>query len=117
MAWRIIHKRTEPHWLEVEASDGSATVGEDGIDTPVYTYHATAKWDGCVDFRRFFNGEPWSDDDATADYLHICDLRATIELLQELERVATAFFHERYPEEWPLRLSAAPAQRYEQEAQ
>lgn len=47
-------------------------------------WRASIRSDGCVDLRRVHNaGTPTEDE----DYLHICDLKETVQMLQELEAV------------------------------
>lgn len=48
--------------------------------------HIYAKWDGCCDIRRYWNGDTYETGDTTgdSDYIHICDLREFIKLLTEV---------------------------------
>lgn len=64
-------------------------------------YDAHVKWDGCIEFRRYFN-EPrdLQTDKPTdmVDHIHICDLDKMIEQLNQLKGKAK----EHFGEEWPL---------------
>lgn len=49
--------------------------------------HVYAKWDGCCDIRRYYNGYTYEDKDVPdddVDYIHICDLREFIRILTEI---------------------------------
>jgi hypothetical protein len=51
-------------------------------------FHVYAKWDGCCDINRYYNGDTYkteySDCNEEPDYIHICDLREFIEFLTEI---------------------------------
>lgn len=50
-------------------------------------FHVYAKWDGCCDIRRYYNGYTYEDKDipeGDEDYIHICDLREFINFLTEI---------------------------------
>lgn len=58
-------------------------------ETPARDWDFYAKWDGCVEVRRFFNGgtpEKHDDDDAAA--LHICDAGELMDQLFQLVQEA-----------------------------
>ena len=49
--------------------------------------HVLAKWDGCCDIRRYYNGYTYKDTkvpEDEVDYIHICDLRGFIKMLTEI---------------------------------
>jgi hypothetical protein len=73
--WIIDEAKTQGHWLEVNSPDG--------ID-----YNASVKWDGCVHFRRYFNGVR----DDNSDYIHFCDLDDEIKRLTALRDMAIEKF-------------------------
>lgn len=45
-----------------------------------------AKWDGCCDIRRYYNGDTYETGNTSgvSDYIHICELREFIEFLTEV---------------------------------
>lgn len=50
-------------------------------------FHVYAKWDGCCDIHRYYNGYVYGDKDVPddeIDYIHICDLREFINFLTEI---------------------------------
>ena len=84
--WTIDAKKTADHWLEL--TGGDARSPED------VWYSVVAKWDGCVDFRRYYNdpnGSPNRKAD-DSDYIHICDIDEMIADLQEIKRMAQEHF-------------------------
>lgn len=80
--WKINEATTKPHWLELETDNQQRS--------------AYVKQDGCIGYRRYFNGEIPSDDphEENVDNLHICDIDEEIEYLQNLKRIAVEFFGE-----------------------
>ena len=49
--------------------------------------HVYAKWDGCCDITRYYNGATYKDENVDTndvDYMHICDLREFIQFLTEI---------------------------------
>lgn len=77
---------SEGHWLEVKAPDG--------------WYSASVKWDGCIQFARYFN-EPMpftGEHPQLADSLHICDLDEEIKRLEKLREIAKSHFGCGWPE-------------------
>ena len=47
--------------------------------------HVYAKWDGCCDIRRYYNGDTYETENVIdRDYIHICDLREFIAFLAEV---------------------------------
>ncbi|MDO8531199.1 MAG: hypothetical protein Q7T26_03375 [Dehalococcoidia bacterium] len=84
--WTINRDKTGPHWLELNDPEG--------------WYHATVKWDGCIDFARYFN-LPFTDPsrrEGDCDVLHICELDDLLGRLQELKTLAQQHFTDH--EEW-----------------
>jgi hypothetical protein len=60
------------------------------------TIEATLKWDGCVDYRKSWNGYKVDDaPEGETNYIHICDLNEFIEQLQELKRMALEHFKDK----------------------
>lgn len=49
-------------------------------------FHIYAKWDGCCDISRYYNGYTYKDEgkDVDVDSIHICDLREFIRSLTEI---------------------------------
>ncbi len=80
MTWEIDKSKTQSHWLEVTETEFADV-----------TYRAHAKWDGCVQYSRFFNG---GEDE---DSIHFCDLDDEILRLQRLREAAKKHFGEGWP--------------------
>lgn len=94
--WVIQKDKTKDHWLEVNGYEGSAVINPDHTETPLYSYQAICKWDGCV---HFYQG--LEDDDVNEpEYIHICDLDQMIEALQELKKTGVKFFKDKSGEEY-----------------
>ncbi len=90
------------HWDIVEAKTRDCYLVlryyEDGCD--VASYQAECRWDGCVHFYRFFNGND-SVDHPDTDYLHICGVADFIRELQQLQQAAREFFKSKqWDEHW-----------------
>lgn len=71
--------------MKVEVVEQKETVLECGSEWK--DFHVYAKWDGCCDIRRYYNGYTYEDDDVPdgeVDYIHICDLREFINFLTEI---------------------------------
>ncbi len=85
-------------WTIVEGNRFAFTA-----DDPEGWYDAWVKFDGCIEFKRFFNlpkGDP--DQDAEDfDGMHICDLDQVIERLQSLRKVAVEYFAAQGQNRWP----------------
>lgn len=49
-------------------------------------FHVYAKWDGCCDITRYYNGNTYEtgDSEGDNDYIHICDLREFIRFLTDI---------------------------------
>ena len=49
-------------------------------------FHVYARWDGCCNIRRYYNGDTYKDEGESvdSDYIHICDIREFIEFLTEI---------------------------------
>lgn len=59
----------------------------DCINDEYGDFHVHAKWDGCCDINRYYNGYTYKDNnnpDADVDYIHICNLREFINFLTEI---------------------------------
>lgn len=82
--WKIDAAKTQDHWLEVVDPEG--------------WWKASVKWDGCIHFTRYFNipyedgQDRTKDEQATEDYIHICDLDDYIRRLQALRFMADKHF-------------------------
>lgn len=49
--------------------------------------HVYAKWDGCCNIYRYYNGYTYRDENVPedeVDYIHICDLREFIKFLTDI---------------------------------
>lgn len=69
-------------------------INEEYNDTEAYI-----KWDGCIEFRKYWNGyipddEYSKEKEENCDYIHICDIDEMILKLQELKRIAKEYFSE-----------------------
>lgn len=65
------------------------------------TFYASARWDGCCDIRRYYNGYKYGDEDipeGEIDYIHICELRKFINFLTEIADRAEQIGFEDYGE-------------------
>ena len=83
MKIEIDRKKTQDHWLEVVVKEGDDVWAE-----------AHLKWDGCVQYTRYFN-EPRDTEGrrpGDADSIHICSMRDFIEQLEQMERMAVEHF-------------------------
>jgi len=67
-----------PHWNIVEKQDHFLSAKD-----PDGWYSASVKWDGCIDFTRYFN-EPNGE---MKDSIHICDIDDMIARLQALKQL------------------------------
>jgi len=79
--WEIINKKE--HWLEIQEPGG--------------WYSASLKWDGCIDFNRYYNDpkyyqEAHPSDNNLSDYLHICDIDDMIKRLEKLRDIGKKHF-------------------------
>lgn len=61
-------------------------------------YEACVRWDGCMEFKRYFN-TPFGGDseDPVMDRVHICDIDDLIKRLEALKVCAK----EHFDEDWP----------------
>jgi len=75
--WEVKENCTTRLWLELQGQRGE--------------YEAIVKWDGCVEFYRFFNGTTSCEED-DYDHIHICDIDDCIARLQALKEIAKGHF-------------------------
>lgn len=69
------------------------------VDTKYREQEAYIKWDGCIDFRKYWNDATVDDVHSeekghNCNYIHICDIDDMIKRLQELKEVAKEHFSE-----------------------
>jgi hypothetical protein len=79
--WKIIPEKASEFSVEIEDPEG--------------WYSARVKWDGCVDYYRYYNtpkGVDVENDDTMEDYMHFCCIDEEITRLQALKRIAYNYF-------------------------
>src|SRR6266702_4209015 len=78
--WKVIPEKSSEFTVEIEDPEGWRS--------------ATVKWDGCVNYSRYFNTPKGMDvgNDEDCDSIHICSIDEEIARLQALKRVAYNYF-------------------------
>lgn len=95
--WRV-RPGSSTAYLHLEGCDGSEVLEPDGSWRPLYSYHASVKFDGCVEYNEYANGYEWGhqcsgeDCECCLEVLHICDIDAMIARLQALKDAAREHF-------------------------
>ncbi len=80
--WEIVPEKSKEYLLEIKDPDG--------------WYYAQVKWDGCVQYFRYYNTPMGVDieNDKDCDYIHICSVDEEIARLQALKRMAYKYFEQ-----------------------
>jgi hypothetical protein len=65
---------------------GEYNLGGKKLIKPIADYQVYAKWDGCIEFDRFFNGDDSGSEENT-DGMHICDIDEVIKRLKEIKQL------------------------------
>ena len=89
--WRVRSEYTDD-----DETDRARLLISFEAEDPDGWFHASVKWDGCVDFRQYFNF-PRGDSKSHENYIHICDLDGFIERLTALRDLAS----KKWSGEWP----------------
>ena len=62
------------------------------LEDPEKWYDANVRFDGCINFRRFYNQPKGEAEEDDSDYIHICEIDGFIARLQELKELAKKHF-------------------------
>ncbi|WP_299831370.1 hypothetical protein [uncultured Metabacillus sp.] len=84
---------------KVNKTDEGEVISIEVADKEFNETSVSFKWDGCIDYRRYYNGfkvdDEYSEEKANnTDYIHICEIDDMIEKLQEIKKIAQENFTE-----------------------
>jgi len=80
------------HKITQKSNSGALTVRNEDE-----TIDVMIKFDGCVHFNQFWNGDNANTENSeNCDYIHICKVDEMIELLQEIKLKAKEYFKNEY---------------------
>lgn len=82
----IITKESKYHFVARYYSGCGESDSKGKIIKPIADYEVYAKWDGCIQLDRFFNGDDSGSEENT-DGIHICDVDEMIERLKEIKKL------------------------------
>ena len=100
--WEIIKDKSHEHRVEFQGTTGGRIYKgfEDKEGTPIWNYHASCKFDGCVEFTSYSNGYSWDHTctencQCCAQAIHICSLSEHLFELGVLLEEAKHYFKDK----------------------